>query len=350
MKNQPLISVVMSVYNGEKYLEESIESILNQTYENFEFIIIDDGSTDNSLKILNEYKKSDSRIIIRNNYKNRGLIYSLNKGIKISKGKYIARMDADDISLLSRFEKQIDFMEKNVDITILSTGIEIFKNKFKLFKKKIILSKNSEELKIETLFNCSLAHPTVMIRKKDLEESGLKYDLEEKGIEDFGLWLGLSKNFKFAVLSECLLRYRFLSTSVSSKNLKNIESWKRISKNMFYKKLKVTYFPEISEKEAEIHSELSGVSNYYRVSKPMIKEKEQWIEKMYLQNQMFNWFNQKLFLKKLHEVYLKNMLIYSTYGEYSKNNFFGQLKINKIKFNIEKSKILGKRFLKKILR
>ena len=96
----------MSVYNGEKYLVKAIESILNQTYTKFEFIIVNDGSSDNSLKIIKEFMKKDNRIILINR-ENKGLPYSLNEGISIAKGKYIARMDADDISLSERFEKQI---------------------------------------------------------------------------------------------------------------------------------------------------------------------------------------------------------------------------------------------------
>ena len=115
-----IVSVVMSVYNSEKYLPEAIESILNQTYTNFEFIIINDGSTDNSLRIIKEYANKDKRIIVISR-ENKGLIFSLNEGIEVSKGKYIIRMDADDISLPNRLKIQLDFMEKNKDIAICGT-------------------------------------------------------------------------------------------------------------------------------------------------------------------------------------------------------------------------------------
>jgi glycosyltransferase involved in cell wall biosynthesis len=112
MRINPQISVIMAVYNGEKYLAEAIESILNQTFKEFEFIIIDDGSKDNSLNIIKRYAKKDSRIIIIKNEKNMKLAWSLNKGLKIARGKYIARMDSDDISLTDRLEKQYYFLEK----------------------------------------------------------------------------------------------------------------------------------------------------------------------------------------------------------------------------------------------
>ncbi|WP_244834814.1 glycosyltransferase family 2 protein [Clostridium sp. BJN0001] len=106
------VSVIMPVFNAEKYLEESIKSVLNQTYKNFEFIIINDGSTDSSLSIINKFKSMDNRIRVIDQ-KNNGIVYSLNKGISTAKGKYIARMDADDISLPNRIKNQVKYMETN---------------------------------------------------------------------------------------------------------------------------------------------------------------------------------------------------------------------------------------------
>ena len=114
-ENTPIISVVMPVYNNEKYLDDSIRSILNQTYNNFEFIIINDGSTDGSFTIINSYLRKDDRIILINK-ENTGISQSLNEGIKISKGKYIARMDGDDISAPNRLFEQLNLMDHNSEI------------------------------------------------------------------------------------------------------------------------------------------------------------------------------------------------------------------------------------------
>ena len=116
-----MISVVMSVYNAEKYLKEAIDSILNQTYQDFEFIIVNDCSDDRSLAILKNYEKSYKSIRLINNSENLGLTKNLNRALAISKGKYIARMDADDISELNRFERQIDFFNKHKEVDILGT-------------------------------------------------------------------------------------------------------------------------------------------------------------------------------------------------------------------------------------
>ena len=111
--NEPMVTVLMSVYNGEKFLKEAMDSILTQTFTDFEFLIINDGSTDNSVKIIESY--NDSRIRLINNEKNLKLIASLNKGISLARGKYIARMDCDDISSPMRLEKEVDFLENSSD-------------------------------------------------------------------------------------------------------------------------------------------------------------------------------------------------------------------------------------------
>lgn len=125
----PRVSVIMSVYNSEKYLEDSIKSILNQSFKDFEFIIVNDCSNDNSLKIINKYKENDVRIRLINNSKKINLANSLNKCLKVAKGKYIARMDADDISIKNRLEIQYNFMEENEDI-FLCGGSAIVINEY----------------------------------------------------------------------------------------------------------------------------------------------------------------------------------------------------------------------------
>ena len=123
----PKISVVMPAYNAEKYIGEAIESILNQTFKDFEFIIINDGSVDHTKEIIREY--NDPRIVLLENDKNRGIVLSLNKGLDAATGKYIARMDADDIALKNRFERQVEYLDEHKDIGVLGTGICTFGEK-----------------------------------------------------------------------------------------------------------------------------------------------------------------------------------------------------------------------------
>ena len=150
----------MPAYNAEQYICEAIESILNQTYKDFEFIIINDGSTDRTKEIIKSY--NDPRIVYLENEKNSGIVVTLNKGLDFATGEYIARMDADDVASPKRFEKQVAYMGKNKGIGVLGTGIIIFGEG--MAEKSYSFSSNARQAKADLFFNSSLAHPTVMIR------------------------------------------------------------------------------------------------------------------------------------------------------------------------------------------
>jgi len=233
--NEALVSVVMSVYNAENYLEEAILSILNQTYKNFEFIIINDGSTDISLEIIEKYAKKDNRIKVISR-ENKGLIYSLNEGIKLSKGKYIARMDADDISLPDRFEKQVKFMENNLDVGVCGSSVISFNDSF---QKKWVLYTKNEMLKAESFFSSPFAHPSVMIRKSIIDKYKLFYDKNFIHTEDFELWVKMAKYTNFYNFKEALLKYRISNNSITKIAENNIEERYKIVSKIFnnYEKL-----------------------------------------------------------------------------------------------------------------
>ena len=224
------VSILMPVYNSEKFLNEAIESILNQTYKNIEFIIVNDGSTDKSMDIINSYK--DKRIRIINNAENRGIVYSLNTGLKICTGKYIVRMDSDDISYKNRIEEQVLYMEKNLDIIAAGTYVKIFGDGIKeKIKKNPILF---EELKVKNLFSAPIYHPTLIIRREIFQK--LKYIEGYDGYEDFDLWQRLiNSGYKISNLPKELLKYRIVKTSISGNFQKKIEKKyfgiKRIYKN-----------------------------------------------------------------------------------------------------------------------
>ena len=166
MSNSPLVSIVVPVYNAQNYLHETIESVLLQTYEKFELIIVNDGSTDNSEKIVRQFQKKDKRIILRN-FKNSGIASALNNGIQIAKGKYIARLDADDISLPHRIKKQVEFMEANPSVDVCGSWVEIFGE----FNDNFICKfpTNDKQLKTKLLFSVPFAHPSVIIKHKLLK-------------------------------------------------------------------------------------------------------------------------------------------------------------------------------------
>lgn len=217
MRNFNLISVILPAYNCEKYIEESVTSILNQTYDNFELIIIDDGSTDKTFNILKSFK--DSRVRLYKNKINRGIIYSLNKGIFKSKGQFVARADGDDICEKDRFKKQINFLNKNKKISILGTGLSMINDRGKI-KKFFFYPKSDILIKWSMLFSCPISHPSVMIRKNILKKIK-NYNSDAKYAEDYDLWSKLiHKGRKFENLPIALIRLRKHNSNITYKKFK----------------------------------------------------------------------------------------------------------------------------------
>jgi glycosyltransferase involved in cell wall biosynthesis len=204
----------MPVYHGSKFLDEAIESILNQTFTDFEFLIIDDESKDNSLDIIRSY--DDERVRLVENKKNLGQASSLNKGIKLACGKYIARMDQDDISIPFRLQKQVEFMENNLQVGVCGTWLEYIGHKDGV----LCLETEDDLIKIKLLTNQNLAHPTVMIRKSILDDYNLMYDGNYSPAEDYDLWDRMFEYCDFANLPEPLVKYRLHEDQGSELNAK----------------------------------------------------------------------------------------------------------------------------------
>lgn len=206
----PRISVLLSVYNDELYLKEAVESVLKQTFPDFEFIIVDDGSNDSTAAILNSF--NDNRIVRIKNEKNIGLVKSLNRGLDVAKGEFIARMDADDISLPNRFLKQIEYLEKNHEVGVLGTQMkQIDKNGN--FIELLIPPSTHDLIVWKMLFGCSIYHATVMMRR-DLVINVGGYDPSYKHIEDTELWSRLINVTRFANLQEPLFIRRWHADSI----------------------------------------------------------------------------------------------------------------------------------------
>ena len=210
------ITVLMPVYNGEKYLEESIDSVSGQTLSDFEIIIIDDGSTDNTRKIIEEF--DDPRIRYFKNEKNLGIVDSLNRGIAEAKGKYVARQDADDISLPSRFEAQIKYLEKHPECVAVGSQMrEIDKNgNFIGWRLVPLWHKDIETLSLKGRGG-QIPHPTAMCRTSALEKIG-GYRKRYESAEDLDLFLRLAECGRLANLPNVLVYYRIHSKSISMNN------------------------------------------------------------------------------------------------------------------------------------
>lgn len=226
------ISVLLPVKNGAKYLEKAIVSILNQSFTNFEFIIINDGSTDNTENIISQFK--DSRIITINNKSSIGIAKSLNKGLKISTGKYIARMDSDDFSLCHRFETQLKIFKEHQSLDILGTGIKIMNDYGQFFIKQVVES--FEELKIELLSHCCLCHPSIMIKKSALSDKKLNYNPSVLHAEDYMLWVeAVINGLTIMNTPEVLLEYKLHEEQISSKNRAEQEYYANLVRITFAK-------------------------------------------------------------------------------------------------------------------
>lgn len=246
--DKPKVTVLMPVYNGEKHLSEAIDSILQQTFTDFDFLIIDDGSNDQSVSIIERYK--DKRILLLRNNRNRGLVETLNKGLDIAKGQYIARMDCDDISYPERLQKQVDFMDKHPDIGVCGTWAELFGEKHgEVWKYPI----NHDEIKCSLIFNSVLVHPSVIIRKSIFRGYNLYYDPTYIYAEDFELWQRCTQRFLVANIPEVLLKYRITSSSTSRLNKEKQKESLRLIHEKNIKRLKIT----LKESDYAIHRAIS---------------------------------------------------------------------------------------------
>jgi glycosyltransferase involved in cell wall biosynthesis len=217
------ISVILAAYNAEMYLKEAIDSILVQTFNDFEFIIINDGSTDSTATIILNY--TDSRIVYIDNETNKGLIYSLNSGLSKCKGKYVARMDADDIALPHRLQVQFDYMEAHPEIGICGSLIETFSDSGK--KRIIRFPEEDRSVRAYTYFQAPFCHPTVMMRKEVLYKNQLDYSTKFFRTEDYALWINILKYTKAYNIQSVLLRYRKhegSETWLSSKENKQVSN------------------------------------------------------------------------------------------------------------------------------
>lgn len=279
----PLVSVLLPVYNGASYLEEAIQSILSQTYSNFECIIINDGSTDESSSIIEKIR--DPRIRVYNQA-NQGLAATLNRAIELAKGEYLARQDQDDISLAARFEKQIAFLESHPDYGMVGTWASIWEGN-KETERKHMHPTETLILKFELLFNNPFVHSSMMIRKSVFEKVGLySTDKSRQPPEDYELWSRIAREYNIANIPELLHIYREATRSMSrtgrnpfldrvinigAENLawitgssvhnKNITDLSALAHGAYHKLSRRPHFEEISNLLFEAVNKLSDSSN-----------------------------------------------------------------------------------------
>ncbi len=227
LRNRPFVTILMPVFNAEKYLDQALVSILQQTYSHFELLVINDGSTDESEDIILKHQSSDTRVRYVKNECNLQLIATLNKGFQLAKGDYIARMDADDLALPHRLERQVEIMEKNKEIGICGSWIQVFGVRNELIQ----YPETHEEIAAALFFYNPFSHPSVMFRRKEIDRLKMFYHSDYLHAEDYKLWFQHFQYTTFYNIPEVLLHYRvhedqfgFIAPHASIESTKRLKS------------------------------------------------------------------------------------------------------------------------------
>lgn len=322
----PLVSVMMPVYNAEAFLEISIASILNQTHKDLELIIINDGSNDNSKKIIESF--TDSRIKYYENPVNSGIVITRNRAIDLSMGKYIAFLDSDDIAYPDRIKLQFEFLENNTDYGMCGSFYEIIDEAEKLIGRNR-LPESDSEIKAHLVLNNCFCNSSVMVRRELL--NGLRYDKAYEMAEDYFLWYRISKITKVRNLPVFTTRYRVHGSNISIKKSAVMIRCRKAIDMAILDDLQIKY----SQDQLDLHSNFILGNYAYFSDGKKLTELESWLKDFYIQISKkgtydlktiirifsLRWisllfekkrFSKKIFVSSLTDIsflnYLKNML------------------------------------------
>lgn len=338
----PRVSVLMSVYNGEKFLAEAVNSILNQTFKDFEFVIIDDGSTDRSLQILQQF--TDKRMRILKNEQNKGLVYSLNRGLEECCGDYIVRMDADDIANQHRLDLQVRKMDDSPEVVLLGSSFHMFYYK-SFISKQIPALNDTDRVKTRLLFQNAIAHPTTIIRAKTMKEHQLFYDEEHCYAEDFGLWNKLALYGEMTNLQVPLLQYRLVSNSQTAHGKRNEKERRAIYKKIITIPLSRLH---IEDEYKDIHFELAEAHNLTHLQY-QLKDYEEYLLKLILANEKTKVYSHDRFQEECAFQFYRCCLVMGEYEIYYQ--LFNQITpVSSLQFKIDKFQLMAKKRIKKYVR
>lgn len=319
IRSYPLkVSVIMPVYNRENFLKESIGSILNQTFSEFEFIIVDDASTDSSFEIIEEYAKEDKRIKLLRNLNKKGIVGALTTAINAAQGEYIVRMDSDDISLPERIEKQILYMDRNLEVGACGTWVRLFDGSDGTWE----LPTDPDVIKCTMFFCGAIANPSAIIRRKIFSDLGFSYDDSFVVAEDYDFWTRLADSFKLSNLPEVLFLYRIHSSNTGSvysneHNESPFRIYERLIRNIGIK-------PSLSS--VDFHKRISEAK--YSFKKSFIRQMEDWFCTVKKANEKSGIYNKHVLDDILEK---KKREVYEAYELYKKNRNFLQAFIDNVK-------------------
>lgn len=284
----PLVSIIMTVRNGEPYIEEAVDSILKQTHTNLELIVVDNGSTDRSVELVQKYQ--DCRIRIIELGKNIGRTPALNVGLEAAEGEYIAIQDADDLSVPERFAKQLIFMETHPTVGVCGAWMKTFGES----EQVIQYPTDHEGIKRSLLFGTGMGHSSVLIRKSLLEQYGLRYDESYQYCQDTELWSRAARFFELANIPEILVFYRIHPQQIGqsySKQFRKAENkrvWQRMTRELGI---------EASSQCIELHDQI--YRGEFSRDREFVSRSEAWFRKLIVANRLQKYYTEPDFSRDL---------------------------------------------------
>jgi glycosyltransferase involved in cell wall biosynthesis len=287
LRKMPRVSVILPVYNAEIFIEEAVKSILDQTFSDFELILLNDCSTDSTPDILEKF--TDHRIRFINNDTNLKVVKTLNKGLDLATGEFIARMDADDIAHPLRLEKQVNFLTKHPETDLVGSWVQHFGAESTVMKA----ATEHDHIKVRLFFVNPMFHPAVMFRNERFKKNNLRYEESFKNAEDYGLWVKAIDTLKFANIPEILLKYRIHAANVSVLKDSNRSLLDEIHYDVyrfFLDKLNVDF----TGKELLMQRKL-GLVNVGELSQDELTDYLMWLKKLVVANSKVNYFDKVFF-------------------------------------------------------
>lgn len=285
--------MLLPVYNAQRWLGAALDSILNQSFGNFELLVMDDGSNDETPQIIRKY--GDPRMRVVREERNQGLVPTLNRGIELAKGRYIARMDADDVAHPRRLELQFAFLEGNRDVAICGTW---FRTTHGARRVAVRPPTRHDDIDAHLFFRSPFGHPTVMIRRDFLEKSGLRYDAAARHAEDFDLWVRSRSWTRFANLPRFLLQYRAHSEQVSSGY---VDAQKNAGDRIRLRQL-ASLVPNASSEEQQLHLRICDDHNAF-ASTTELERAGMWLKSLQRKNEVAPIFSPRSFGKALDDLW-----------------------------------------------
>ncbi|WP_323789672.1 glycosyltransferase family 2 protein [Psychroserpens sp.] len=313
------LTVIIPVYNGEKYLEEAIDSILNQTFTDFKLLVLNDNSSDSTPAILKAYQDKDSRVEVIHKTKNEGPANLRNEGIERAQTEFIALMDADDIALPTRFEKQLAVFNNNPNIGVCGTWFTFFGDKQKLIKHAV----EPDALKVQFLSSCGIGNPTVMFRKSAIKD--FRFEHQFVPAEDYGLWSEVIRVTDFYNIPESLLNYRWHPNNISQTKTENLHK-----ANVLIKKRQLKHFG-IDANSENMDAYLNAVSLKKDLTPEQVIAAIEASKKLKERNQTSNYYNPTIFESHIDKVIIRTIRNANNYNKtfysYLKNesSYFGHI-------------------------